>query len=128
MEQTLIVILVLGVIAIFGIIPGMIASSRGHNFWAFFFLSILISPILAVLLAFIVPAPARPARRRTGGRGRARPGASRGGRAGAGRGGRTGAPRATGRQDGRTAGRPGTGRAARGGRPAAGPRRSYARR
>jgi hypothetical protein len=52
------------VIALFGVISGAVAQARGHNFWLFFVLGALISPLLALILAFVIPPPKVRARRR----------------------------------------------------------------
>ncbi len=64
-------ILVIGVLGVFGAISGAVASARGHGFLAFFFLGALISPVLAIILTFIISPPKKAQRRRTyGGAGR----------------------------------------------------------
>lgn len=42
------------IIIVFGGITGAIASSNGHNFWLFFIIGALISPLLGIILAFVI--------------------------------------------------------------------------
>ena len=49
----LLILLILGVM--FGI-SGGVASSRGHSFLLFGFLGIFTSPVVAIIVAFIIPA------------------------------------------------------------------------
>lgn len=55
----LFVLIVIAMFAVFGGISGAVASSRGHGFWPFFFLGALISPLLAIILVFIIAPPKR---------------------------------------------------------------------
>ncbi len=55
-------ILALLILGIFGVISGAVASSRNHSFWLFFVLGALISPVLAIILAFVIASPAPPQR------------------------------------------------------------------
>jgi hypothetical protein len=61
---------------VFGGIVGAIAQSRGHNFWLFFAIGGLLSPLIGILCALLIPAPAgggrRVRRRAPPGRGTAR--------------------------------------------------------
>ena len=50
---------VIAILGLFGGITGAVASARGHNFWAFFFLGALISPVLGIILTFIISPPQR---------------------------------------------------------------------
>jgi hypothetical protein len=58
-------LMVLAVCGIFGAISGAVATTRGHGFLPFFFLGALISPVLAIILAFVI-APPRKAKKRRG--------------------------------------------------------------
>jgi len=55
----MIIIAVIAVLSVFGAITGAVASARGHSFWAFFFLGALISPVLGIILTFIITPPRR---------------------------------------------------------------------
>jgi hypothetical protein len=57
----------------FGLIPGYIAQSRGHSFFLFFLLGFLVSPLIAIIVALVIP-------RGEGQQSRRRVPASRGGR------------------------------------------------
>jgi uncharacterized membrane protein YgaE (UPF0421/DUF939 family) len=58
--MTLLVVLI--ILAFFGAITGAIASTRGHNFLAFFLLGALISPLLGIILCFIITPPKKSTR------------------------------------------------------------------
>lgn len=49
------ILVVLVLLAVFGLISGLVAQSRGHSFILFFLLGALISPLLAIILAFVLP-------------------------------------------------------------------------
>jgi hypothetical protein len=57
------IIAIVAILGIFGLISAAVASARGHSFVLFFLLGALISPVLAILLAFILQ-PAQGASRR----------------------------------------------------------------
>ncbi|WP_319412174.1 SHOCT domain-containing protein [uncultured Cohaesibacter sp.] len=40
---------------LFALIPGFVASSRGNSFFLFFLLSILLSPLVGLIIALLVP-------------------------------------------------------------------------
>lgn len=58
------IIVVLAILGVFGAITGAVASARGHGFWPFFFLGALISPVLGIILTFIISPPRKAARTR----------------------------------------------------------------
>lgn len=39
-------------IALWALIPGFIAKKKGRNFWGYYFLSFLISPLFAMIITF----------------------------------------------------------------------------
>jgi phosphotransferase system glucose/maltose/N-acetylglucosamine-specific IIC component len=51
--------IVLILTGIFGTITGAVASARGHNFWLFFVVGALVSPVVGIVLAFVIPARAK---------------------------------------------------------------------
>jgi hypothetical protein len=57
-------IAVIAVLGMFGAITGAVASARGHGFWPFFFLGALISPVLGIILTFIISPPRKTRTRR----------------------------------------------------------------
>jgi len=59
MDPQTYLIIVLVLTAIFGAITGAVASSRGHNFWLFFIVGALVSPVVGIVLAFVIPARAK---------------------------------------------------------------------
>ncbi len=47
------------ILVVFGGITGAVASSMGHKFWPFFFIGALISPLLGIILCFVIKPAAR---------------------------------------------------------------------
>ena len=45
------------ILGIFGAISGAVASSRGHNFTLFFIIGAIFSPLLAIILCFVIQPP-----------------------------------------------------------------------
>ena len=41
-------------IALWALIPGFIAKKKGRNFWGYYFLSFLISPLITMIIAICV--------------------------------------------------------------------------
>ncbi len=63
MEILALAIVMLG---IFGLVSGAVANSRGHGFLPFFILGALISPVLAIILCFVISPPRKSSKRRLG--------------------------------------------------------------
>jgi hypothetical protein len=62
----MIFLIAIAICAIFGAISGAVATTRGHGFLPFFFLGALISPVLAIILAFVIAPPRRKSKKRRG--------------------------------------------------------------
>jgi hypothetical protein len=62
----MVLFIVLALCVLFGVISGAVASSRGHNFVPFFILGAVISPLLAIILAFVISPPRRAKKKRRG--------------------------------------------------------------